>query len=190
MCGMRKIAAGVRVQKGKRNMNTSGIFDRMKGLFADLTGKNRFGKEDFVLLKTALMLAAVDGEVGADEVGRFKELAEKCRGYNGESFEVLWEQALRSAGYLLIQSRFLGEDEIAEAFVKEAEKDFVGTVVLETKDEHARAFELLDRMAMADGDYSKVERACIAALAKRVKVARDQAIAERYPRASRFDVGK
>ena len=113
----------------------NGIFDRMKVLFADLTGKNRFGKEDFVLLKTALMLAAVDGEVDAGEVNRFKELAAKCRGYNGESFEVLWEQALRSAGYLLIQSRFLGQDELAAAFVKEAEKDFVGTVILETREE-------------------------------------------------------
>ena len=165
----------------------NGIFDRMKGLFADLTGKNKFGKEDFVLLKTALMLAAVDGEVGADEVGRFKELAAKCRGYNGESFEALWEQALRSAGYLLIQSRFLGPDELAAAFVKEAEKDFVGTVVLETRAERVRAFELLDRMAMADGDYSAIEHACIAALAQKLKTARDQFIAERYSRAARFD---
>ena len=165
----------------------NGIFDRMKGLFADLTGKNKFGKEDFVLLKTALMLAAVDGEVGADEVGRFKELAAKCRGYNGESFEALWEQALRSAGYLLIQSRFLGQDELAAAFVKEAEKDFVGTVVLETRAERVRAFELLDRMAMADDDYSAVEHACIAALAQKVKTEWDKTIAERYPRAARFD---
>ena len=168
-------------------MNGKGILDLMMGLFADLTGKNRFGKEDFVILKTALMLAAVDGEVGADEVGRFKELAAKCRGYNGESFEALWEQALRSAGYLLIQSRFLGPDELAAAFVKEAEKDFVGTVVLETREERVRAFELLDRMAMADGDYSAVEHACIAALAQKVKAERDTAIAERYPRAARFD---
>ena len=167
-------------------MNGNGIFDRMKGFFADLTGKNRFGKEDVVLLKTALMLAAVDGEVGADEVGRFKELAEKCRGYNGESFDALWEKALRSAGYLLIQSRFLGEEELAEVFAAEAEKDFVETVVLETREERTRAFELLDRMAMADGDYSAVERACIAALAKKVKTARDQAIAERFPRAAAF----
>lgn len=165
----------------------NGIFDRMKGFFADLTGKNRFGKEDFVILKTALMLAAVDGEVAADEVGRFKELAAKCRGYNGESFEELWEQALRSAGYLLIQSRFLEQDELAAAFVKEAEKDFVGTVILETNEERVRAFELLDRMAMADGDYSAVEHACIASLAQKVKTARDEAIAERYPRAARFD---
>ena len=168
-------------------MGKNGIFDRMKGLFADWTGKNRFGKEDFVLLKTTLMLAAVDGEVGADEVSRFKELAEKCRGYNGESFGDLWELALRSAGYLLIQSRFLGPDELAAAFVKEAEKDFVGTVILKTKEERSRAFELLERMAMADGDYSAVERASIAALAQKVKSASDQAIAERYSRAARFD---
>ena len=167
-------------------MKMSGIFDRLKGIFDDITGKNRFGKEDFVLLKTALMLAAVDGEVGADEVGRFRELAEKCRGYNGESFDVLWEQALRSAGYLLLQSRFLGPEELAAAFVKEAEKDFVGTVILETKEERARAFELLDRMAMADGEYSEIERTCIAALARRVKDARDQAIAERYSRATPY----
>ena len=168
-------------------MEKNGIFDRMKGFFADLAGTNRFGKEDFVLLKTALMLAAVDGEVGADEVARFKELAAKCRGYNGESFETLWEKALRSAGYLLIQSRFLGQDELADVFVKEAEKDFVETVILETRDERTRAFELLDRMAMADGDYSDVEYACIAALALKVKTARDQAIAGRYSRAARFD---
>ena len=168
-------------------MSKTGIFDRMKGLFADLTGKNRFGKEDFVLLKTALMLAAVDGEVSADEVGRFKELASKCRGYNGDSFETLWEQALRSAGYLLIQSRFLGTEELAAAFVAEAEKDFVGTVSLETKEERARAFELLDRMAMADGDYSEVEHACIAALAQKVKAAWEEAVAERYSRAAGFN---
>lgn len=159
----------------------------MKGFLADVTGQNRFGKEDFVILKTALMLAAVDGEVGEDEVGRFKELAEKCRGYSGESFEVLWEQALRSAGYLLIQSRFLGTEDLAAVFVKEAEKDFVGEVILDTRDERVRAFELLDRMAMADGDYSEVEHACIAALAQKVKAAHGQAISERYSRAARFD---
>ena len=166
------------------------LIERMKGLFAELTGKNRFERLDFVLLKTTLMLAAADGEVAADEVARFKELAAKCRGYSGETFEALWDAALRSAGYLLIQSHFLRHDELVAAFVKEAERDFVGEVILETTEERIRAFDFLDRMAMADGDYSKVERACIAALAKRVKAARDQAIAERYPRASRFDVGK
>ena len=99
------------------------LFDRLKDLFAELTGKNKFGKPDFVLLKTMMMLAAMDGEIADDEVDRFRELAAKCRAYSGESFETLWDTALRSAGYLLLQSRFLGHDELVAAFVAEAEKD-------------------------------------------------------------------
>ena len=97
------------------------LFDRLKDLFAELTGKNKFGKPDFVLLKTMMMLAAMDGEIADDEVDRFKELAAKCRGYNGESFEALWDAAVRSAGYLLLQSRFLDHEDLVAAFVSEAE---------------------------------------------------------------------
>ena len=170
-------------------MNKNGIFDRMKYFLADLTGKNKFSKADFVILKTALMLAAVDGEVSADEVGRFKVLAEQCRGYSGESFVTLWDKALRSAGYLLIQSRFLGIEELAEVFVKEAENDFVESIILETKEGRTHAFELLEQMAKADGDYSDAERAAITALMQKVKAARDQALAERYSRAVIFEHG-
>ena len=45
----------------------NGLIERMKDVFAGLTGKNRFEKMDFVLLKTTLMLAAADGEVAADD---------------------------------------------------------------------------------------------------------------------------
>ena len=165
----------------------NGLMNRIKDVLAGLTGKNRFERLDFVLLKTTLMLAAVDGEVAADEVVRFKDLAAKCRGYSGESFETLWEAALRSAGYLLLQSRFLGHDELVAAFVKEAEKDFVGEVILETAEERIRAFDFLDRMAMADGEYSEIERDCIVALVKKVKVVREKALAERYPQGAKFD---
>ena len=163
------------------------LVERLKDIFAELTGKNRFEKLDFVILKTTLMLAAVDGEVAADEIVRFKELAAKCRGFSGETFETLWDAALRSAGYLLIQSHFLGHDELVAAFVKEAEKDFVGEVVLETAEERIRAFDFLDRMAMADGEYSEIERDCIGALVKKVKAAREKALAERYPQGAKFD---
>ena len=156
----------------------------MKSFFARLTRKKRFEKEDFVLLKTALMLAALDGEVGEDEVARFRTLAEKCRGYSGEAFKLLWESALRSAGYLLLQTHFLAQDELVATFVREAEKDFVGTVILETREERRRAFKLLDAMAMADGDYSEIERAAIAALREKVMIEFEQAMAERYSRAA------
>ena len=163
------------------------LINRMKDLFAELTGKNKFGKPDFVLLKTMMMLAAMDGEIAGDEVGRFRELAAKCRGYNGESFETLWDAALRSAGYLLLQSRFLDHEGLVAAFVAEAEKDFVGEIVLLTAEERIRAFDFLDRIAMADGDYSEIERDCIVALVKKVKAAREKALAERYPQGAKFD---
>lgn len=165
----------------------SGLIGRLKDLFGELTGKNRFEKPDFVILKTMMMLAAMDGEIADDEVDRFKELAAKCRGYNGESFEALWDAALRSAGYLLLQSRFLDHEGLVAAFVAEAEKDFVGEVVQGTAAERIRAFDLLDRMAMADGDYSEIERDSIVALVKKVRAVREKMLAERYPQGAKFD---
>ena len=163
------------------------LINRFKDVFAELTGKNRFEKPDFVLLKTMMMLAAMDGEIADDEINRFKELAAKCRGYNDGSFEVLWDAALRSAGYLLIQSRFLDREGLVAAFVAEAEKDFVGEVVQETAAERIRAFDFLDRIAMADGDYSEIERDSIVALVKKVRTVREKMLAERYPQGAKFD---
>ena len=163
------------------------VIDRLRGLFVELMGKNRFDKVDFVILKTMLMLAAVDGEIGDEEVGRFKELAVKCRGYSGETFETLWDEALRSAGYLLLQSRFLERDELVAAFVEEAERDFVGELALALAADRMRSFELLERMASADGDYSEIERASITALSQKVKATREKMLDERYPHAAKFD---
>lgn len=168
-------------------MGANVIIKRMKEAFADITGANRFGREDAVLLKTALMLAAVDGEVSESEVSSFRELASKCRGFNGASFEELWDGALRSAGYLMLQSRFLGRDELVATFVNEAEKDFVGVAALETSEERHAAFRLFERMAAADGEYSEIERACLDALSKRVEAAWKQSVSDRYPRAAAFD---
>lgn len=167
----------------ERTMSKTGFLERMKGVFAEMTGKNKFDKLDFGILKTMLMLTAVDGDIAKDEVAQFKSMAEQCRGYNGESFESLWDSALRSAGYLLIQARFLDRAGLVEAFVKEAEQSFTGEVAQEISKERERAFASLEAMAKADGDYSDIERDCISALVKRVKVVRDQVIAARYPRA-------
>jgi len=161
-----------------------GVFTRLKGLIGALTGANDFGGTDFGTLKVMLMLAAVDGEVTADEIARFKEMAKRCPGCNGESFEALWEEALHGAGYLLLQSRLLSEGELVAAFVREAEKDFVGEVIQEVREDRERAFECLVGMAAADGVCSEIERRCIEALARRVKEARDKAVAERYSRAA------
>lgn len=162
----------------------TGVLELIKETFASLSGANRFSKEDALLLKTALMLAAVDGEVSEDEIARFKAYAEKCRGYNEVSFESLWDKAVRSAGYLLLQSRFLPKEELVAAFVKEAEIDFVGKFILTTDEEREHAFAFMERMAKSDGDYSEIEQACLTALFDAVKAAREQHLAERYSRSS------
>ena len=99
----------------------------------------------------------------------------------------LWDAAVHSAGYLLLQTRFVEQEDLVKAFVKEAEKDFVGEIALDEVKDRELAFASLEQMAAADGDFSDVERACVRALEERVKQARNQAIAERYPRAVAFD---
>lgn len=162
-------------------MNNDTLFEKMKDFFGGLVGK-RFCYGDAVLLKTALMLAAVDGEVSDAEVDRFKEFAKMCRGYNDTSFEKLWEKAMRSAGYLYLQSRFLSTDELVAAFVEEAKDDFIDKLSMDTYEEREEAFNLLEKMAMADGEYSEVERKSIAALNAAVQAERDRVLADRYTR--------
>ena len=165
----------------------SSLIGRLKDIFGELTGKNRIDRVDVVILKTMLMLAAVDGEIGDDEVEWFRATAAKCRGYSGETFGTLWDAAVRSAGYLLLQTRFLDRKELVAAFVKESERDFVGEIVIALAADRARAFDRLERMASADGDYSDVERACITALSQKVKTVREKLLDEHYPHAAKFD---
>lgn len=167
-------------------MNNVTLIEKMKDFFGGLVGK-RFSYGDAVLLKTALMLAAVDGEVSDAEVARFKDFAAMCRGYNNKSFEKLWEKAMRSAGYLFLQSRFLAKEDLVAAFVEEAKDDFVETVAWESSEERDDAFKVLEQMAMADGDFSEIERASISALNAAVQAERDKKLAERYTRAALFD---
>lgn len=167
-------------------MNNDNLFEKMKDFFGGLVGK-RFSYGDAVLLKTALMLAAVDGDVSDAEIARFKEFAAMCRGYNDKSFEKLWNKALRSAGYLYLQSRFLTKEELVAAFVEEAKADFVEKVAWETFEERDDAFKVLEQMAMADGEYSEVERASITALNAAVQSERNKGLADRYTRAAIFD---
>jgi len=142
---------------------------------------------DAAVLKTAMMLAAVDGQVGVAEMAFFRRLAETCRGFNEHAFEDLWEKALHSAGYLFLQSRLMGKDKLVDAFLREAEGDFLKEIALEPSEERERAFACLEKMAEADGDYSEIERVCIQSLSKMVGELRRLALASHFSRAKHFD---
>ena len=157
-------------------------------LFGSLGGR-KFDQFDAGILTAMLMLAAVDGDISKDELDRFRELAEGCKGCNEKSFAELWDAALHSAGYLLLQTKLLSREELVETFVREAERPFVSQVMQEVAKDRERAFHHLECLAASDGDYSDIERACIGALVERVKQARDRAMAERFSRAAVYKCG-
>lgn len=155
----------------------------MVKMLKNLFSKRNFSSVDFVTLKTAMMLAAVDGDVSSEELASFREMASGCRGCTPKSFEKLWEEALRSTGYLLVQSKILPEDELIALFVREATHSFVGEVSAEVSEDRRHAFDVLAEMASADGDFSDVESRAIKALEASVKKRREEIIKMLYPRA-------
>ena len=138
----------------RQGLNKNGVFDRLKGLFVDLMGKNRFGREDFVLLNTVMMLAAVDGEISKEELSLYRMLAQEFRGTNAASSDARWERSVRAMAYIGFLTEMLPPEEVVREYVREA-----GRIP-------RRFIAPLERMASADGDYSRIERDCVSALAK------------------------
>lgn len=155
----------------------------MVKILKKLLSKRSFSAFDFVTMKTAMMLAALDGDVSAEELVSFRDMASGCRGCTPQSFAKLWDEALRSAGYLLVQSKILPEDELIALFVREATDSFVEEVSAEVSEDRRHAFDVLAEMAAADGDISDVESRAIKALEASVKKRREEIIEMLYPRA-------
>lgn len=137
---------------------------------------------DFAVLKTQMLLAAVDGVISPAELSFFKTIAERYRdNVNGMTFETLWQSALHGAGYLMLQSQLLPHDELVAEFVREAEPDLVREIGAWNDESNRSAREALERMAGIDGDYSEIEHDCIQALMNRL--GRDKSISRfsRFP---------
>ena len=154
-------------------MKTGGLFERLRAAVDELKRVKRIGKLDLGVLRTMMMLAAVDGDISDGEIAAFKEMASGCQGYSPESFPELFESTLRSAGYLLVLSRFRSRDELIAAFVREAYAPFVVPIAKEADEERRCAIGCLERMALSDGLFSPIERDCIVALSKEVEAEHD-----------------
>jgi len=128
--------------------------------------RERLGKADIGILKVAFMVAALDGEVTDAEYDAFAALAKKCRGYTPESAAAALDEAMRSAGYLLLVAKRLKTPALVKAFVAEAKKALPDGFAYCTLDYVRRAFVTWIAVGMSDGDYSDRERACIEALRK------------------------
>ena len=143
----------------------------------------KLGKTDFGIVKVAFMVAALDGEVTDAEYKAFDALAKKCRGYSAKAAAKALDEAMRSAGYLMLLSRRASDAELVKAFLEEAQAALPLGFAYLSIEEVRRAVVTWIAMGLSDGDYSKREKLCIEALRKffaELKVMRLQAENERW----------
>ena len=99
------------------------------------------------------MLAAVDGEIDKEELSLYRELAERMRGGNAADFDALWTESVKGMAYIGFLSEMLEPEKLVREFVREVGEGL-----------GADDIATLERMAAADGDYSRIERDCVLAL--------------------------
>ena len=115
-------------------------------------GKNQFR---WAVFRAVMMLAAVDGEIDKGELSLYRELAEKFREGGAADFDALWAESVKGMAYIGFLSEMLEPEDLVREFVREAGRGL-----------GADGIAALERMAAADGDYSQIERDCVAALAR------------------------
>ena len=121
------------------------------------SSESRVGKQQFgwAVFRAVMMLAAVDGEIDKEELSLYRELAEKFRNGSAADFDVLWAESVKGMAYIGFLAEMMEPEELVREFVHEAGKGLGADDVA-----------TLERMAEADGDYSRIERDCVSALVK------------------------
>lgn len=129
----------------------------------------KLGALDAGVLQVALMVSALDGEVLPAEMEAYARLLRTCRGFVPGSEKAALETACRRAGYLvmLAQSGLHTPEDRVAAFVDEAIAALPGGLLDGSIADLRRAFVMWMTMALADGDYSGIERAGLEALRDR-----------------------
>ena len=126
----------------------------------------KLSKIDFGIVKVAFMIAALDGEITEAEYKALDALLKKCRGYSKKAADTAMDEAMRSAGYLLLLGRRATDREFAKAFIAEARAALPNGFEYLSVEEVRRAVVTWIAMGMSDGDYSVREKKCIEALRK------------------------
>ena len=137
---------------------------RMEWVSDLANGRPELDASGVAALKVAMMVSALDGNVTAEEFKAFEKLAHFVPGCRPERVAELLDGCLRSAGYIELQAKRLGAKALVDVFVREAEDALPGDFLSDDLVRMRRAFVIWIAMAMADGDYSPVERQCILAL--------------------------
>ena len=140
-------------------------------------------RTDFGVFKVAFMVAALDGEVTDMEYKALEALAKKCRGYTPKVAATVFDEAMRSAGYLMLLGHRANDAALVEAFIREAQAALPNGFAYYSVEDVRRAVVTWIAMGMSDGDYSAREKKCIEALRKHfaeLKVSRIEAEEEQW----------
>ena len=149
----------------------------------DVKKFSKASRTDFGVLKVAFMVAALDGEVADAEYRALEALAKKCRGYTPKTAAKVFDEAMRSAGYLMLLGRRAKDEDLVDAFVKEARAALPNGFAYFSIEDVRRAVVTWIAMGMSDGDYSAREKKCVEALRKHfaeLKVSRAEAEEEQW----------
>ena len=144
---------------------------------------SKAGRTDFGVLKVAFMVAALDGEVTDAEYRALDALAKKCRGYTPRAAATAFDEAMRSAGYLMLYARRAKDSDLVKAFVAEAQAALPMGFAYFSIEDIRRAIVTWIAMGMSDGDYSSREKKCIESLRQvfaELKIMRLEAAEEQW----------
>ena len=144
---------------------------------------SKASRTDFGVLKVAFMVAALDGDVTDAEYKALDTLAKKCRGYTPRTAAKALDEAMRSAGYLMLYARRAKDADLVKAFVAEAQAALPMGFAYFSIEDVRRAIVTWIAMGMSDGDYSSREKKCIESLRKvfaELKILRLEAAEEQW----------
>ena len=140
-------------------------------------------RTDFGVLKVAFMVAALDGDVTDAEYKAIDALAKTCRGYTPKVAAKALNEAMRSAGYLMLYARRAKDADLVKAFVAEAQAALPMGFAYFSIEDVRRAIVTWIAMGMSDGDYSSREKKCIESLRQvfaELKIMRLEAAEEQW----------
>ena len=149
----------------------------------DRVRARKLGKIDLGIAKVAFMVAALDGEITEAEYTAIDALLKKCRGYSQKAAAQAMDEAMRSAGYLMLLGRRSSDEALVKAFMSEARRALPDGFAYLSIEEVRRAIVMWIAMGLSDGDYSSREKLCIESLRKyfaQLKVMRLQSEAEQW----------
>ena len=151
----------VRVHRARELFRT--CFEDTFALGTPPHGRTEDGES--ALLKAMMMLAAVDGEIAKEELSLYRGFAERIRGGEPSTFDSHWEDSVRSMAYVGFLTVVLPPERIVREYVREV-RETLGSVRSLSPERRKKFISALERLAVADGVYSPVERACVRALVK------------------------